>query len=389
MSTVAVAFAVLNTGGSATELGYVLAAGVIPQVLFLLGGGVVADRIGRRPVMLAADVVRCGAYGALAIALFAGTPATWFFVVVSALRGIGDAFFAPALTGLTVELAPADELGNANALFGVADSASRVAGPALAGFLVAIAGARVIIAVDAVSYAISALALSTLRFGRPVRTGNTFVHDLANGFSEFKSRSWLLVTTIQFTFFNLIVWGPFLLLGPVLAKQHLGGARAWGIIMAVYGLGAVFGGILALGRRPRKPVAVAAIATFGYPLPSVAFALGAPTVVIAAAALLAGIGSAGFLTFWYTALQQQVPSGALARVDAFVTVGAYTFGPVAFAAAGPIAAAVGARTVLGVGAVWSIASSMAVFALPAVRSVTWRSSLPDDDESLPAAAGRG
>jgi MFS family permease len=379
MASIAIIFAVLNTGGSASDLGYVMAAGIVPQILLMLSGGVFADRIGRRPVMLGADIVRFGAQGALAATLFAGKPPIWLFIIVSALRGAGDSFFGPALTGLTTEMVETDELGNANALLGMAQSGTSVAGPALAGILVALVGARSVIAIDAGSYLVSAFALSTLRLGRPEPTGNSLIRDLIDGFDEFKSRNWVWVTSVQFALFNLIVWGPFLLLGPVLAKQYLGGARAWGIVMAVYGLGSVFGGLLALGRRPRKPVAVAAIAALGYPLPCAALALHAPIAAVIVAALVAGIGSALFLTFWYTALQQQVPAAALARVDSFVTVGAYAFGPVAFAAAGPIAAAVGSRTVLGVGAIWSIASSLAVLALPAVRSVTWHS-LPADDQ---------
>jgi len=142
MSAVAVPFAVLDSGGSAADLGYVMAARILPQGALVLGGGVLADRIGRRPVMLAADGLRCGAQAALAVALLAGRPQIWLFAVLSALVGTGEAFFEPGLTGLTVEIAPAEELGSANALFGLAQSATGIAGPALAGVLVAVAGRR-------------------------------------------------------------------------------------------------------------------------------------------------------------------------------------------------------------------------------------------------------
>lgn len=381
MASIAIIFAVLNSGGSASTLGLVMAAGIVPQILLMLTGGVFADRIGRRPVMLGADLVRFGAQAVLAATLFGGKPPIWLFIIVSALRGAGDSFFGPALTGLTAEMVETDELGNANALLGVASSGTSVAGPAVAGILVALAGARTVIAIDAGSYLVSAFALSTLRLGRTKPSGKSLIRDLIDGFDEFRSRNWVWITSVQFALFNLIVWGPFLLLGPVLAKQYLDGAGAWGIVMGAYGLGAVLGGLLALGRKPRKPVAVAALASLGYPLPCAALALHAPTAAVTVAALAAGVGSALFLTFWYTALQQQVPAGALARVDSWVTVGAYTFGPVAFASAGPVAAIVGLRTVLGVGAIWSVASSLAVFALPAVRSVTWRSRPAGDPQT--------
>ena len=163
MSALAVSFAVLDGGGTASDLGVVLAAGIVPQVLFMLGGGVLADRIGRRPVMLGADAARCAAQAALAGAVLAGHPALWVFILLAMARGTGDAVFTPALSGLTVELAPPDDLVNANALLSAARSAAVVAGPSLAGVLVALAGPGTVIAIDAGSYAVSVLALASLR----------------------------------------------------------------------------------------------------------------------------------------------------------------------------------------------------------------------------------
>src|SRR6266496_681089 len=125
MSTVALAFAVLDGGGTAADLGYVFAAGVVPQVAFMLGGGVVADRLGRRPVMLAADLVRFAVQAALAAALLTSAPPIWLFVLLEGLLGTGEAFFAPSLTALTPDIAPPARLSDANALLGVAQSAAR------------------------------------------------------------------------------------------------------------------------------------------------------------------------------------------------------------------------------------------------------------------------
>ena len=155
MSTVAIAWAVLDSGASPTGLGLVFAANVVPQVLLLPLAGVIADRLGRRRVMLAADLLRCGAQVSLAVALFAGRPVLWLFVLLAWLGGTGTAFFTPALGALTVQIAPSDQLGNANALYSLAGSATRIAGPAFGGILVALAGPAVVVAVDAASYAAS------------------------------------------------------------------------------------------------------------------------------------------------------------------------------------------------------------------------------------------
>src|ERR1700722_14190388 len=254
MSAVAIAFAVLASGGTATSLGFVFAANIAPMVTVMLGGGVLADRLGRRPVMLTADVARCAAQGALAVTLFLGHPHIWLFVVAAFVVGTGNAFFQPALSALPVQLAPRDQLGNANALFGIVQPAAEVAGPALAGIVIAVGSPAAAIAVDAGSYAASALALAFLSFPRAERgSSRSLLRDLADGWAVFSAHAWLWLQTLQFTLFNLLTWGPYLVLGPVLARDYLGGARAWGAILACYGGGAVIGGLLALGRPPRHP----------------------------------------------------------------------------------------------------------------------------------------
>src|SRR5579872_4140836 len=235
MSSVAIAFAVLGAGGTPAGLGVVFAANIVPVIAFTLGGGAIADRLGRRPVMLAADAVRCAAQGVLAGSLYLGHPRLWLFVAVALAVGTGNAFFQPALAGLPVQLAPRDRLGDANALLAAVQPAAQVAGPALAGMLIAAAGPATVVAVDAASYAASAVALALVRFPPVARVrSRSLLADLADGWAEFRSRAWLWIGTVQFALFNLLTWGPYLVLGPVLAREYLGGARAWGTILASY-----------------------------------------------------------------------------------------------------------------------------------------------------------
>jgi MFS family permease len=400
MSPVAIAWAVLDSGTGATGLGYVFAAGVVPQVLVLPIAGAVADRLGRRPVMLAADVLRCAAQASLAAAVFMGRPALWVFVLLAWLEGTGEAFFMPALDALTVEIAPRDQLGNANALYGLATSATRIAGPALGGVLVALAGPGVVVAADAASYAVSVLALSLLRLpggravggagGRPA-VRRTLWHDMAEGWAEFRSRTWLWVVTVQFAFFNLITWAPWMLLGPVMGRAYLGGSAVWGAIMAVQGAGAIAAGVLSLGRRPKRPMVVATIGTFCYALPDIPMALHASAGWVAAAAFSCGAGSALFGTFCGTAMQQQVPPEMLARVSSLSLFPAYGVGVIGYAIDGPLAAAFGPAAVFGVGAVYGLLSSAVVLALRPVRAVTWQEnggSAGEASASSPPRAGR-
>jgi MFS family permease len=124
MSSVAIAFAVLGNGGTATDLGVVFAANIVPMVGLMLGGGAIADQLGRRPLMLAADVARCAAQCVLAVALQVGHPRLWLFTAAALVVGTGNAFFQPALAGLPVQLAPRGRLGDVNALLAVAEPAA-------------------------------------------------------------------------------------------------------------------------------------------------------------------------------------------------------------------------------------------------------------------------
>ena len=406
MSTVAIAWAVLESGFSTTGLGLVFTANVVSQVVLLPLAGAIADRLGRRRVMLAADVLRCGAQAALATALALGRPALWLFILLAWLGGTGTAFFSPALDALTVEIAPRDQLANANSLYGLAGSATRIAGPALGGILVALAGPAVVVAADAASYAVSVLALSllTLPTAEPGKRGAvpaarpTLWADMAEGWADFRSRTWVWSTTVQFAFFNLITWAPWMLLGPVEGRAYLGGAAVWGAIMAVQGAGAITAGLLCLGRRPGRPMVVATIGTFFYALPDIPMAFHATAPWVAVAAFGCGAGSAVFATFEGTAMQQQIPPERLARVTSLALFPSYGIGVIGYAVDGPLSSAVGPAVVFGVGAVYGLLSSAVMLAIPSVRAVRWRDKDPVAPEpeqtrpraaQLPLLAGRG
>jgi hypothetical protein len=369
-------FAVLDAGHTAADLGFVFAAAVVPQVLVMLGGGVLADRLGRRPVMLVTDASRLAVQGTLAGALFLGSPPVWLFVLLSALLAVGEGFFNPALGGLRAEIAPPGLLPDANALLGVAQSAAAVLGPALAGGLVALANPAVVIALDAGSYGISVLALAQLRV-RPARPPEQSpLRDLTDSWAEFRAQTWLWLTTVQFALFNLFTWAPYLLLGPILAKDYLGGASAWGIISAAYAGGAVLGGLAMIGRRPRRPLVVAVIGTFGFPVPCLLLALHAPGYAVSAGALAAGLGSSVFGTLDNTVMQQRIPAAMLGRVTAVMLTGSFALGSVGYAVIGSVAGVLGPARLLAFAAGYATISSCVVLAAPAIRAVRWQDAAP-------------
>jgi MFS family permease len=393
MSRIALTFAVLDSGGSATELGYVFAANVVPQVLFMVGGGVLADRLGRRPVMLITDASRFAVQGALAASLFAGRPPLWEFVLLAGLLSVGEGFFGPALGGLRADIAPRALLADANALIGVAQGAAAVLGPAIAGALVAVTSPALVIALDAASYGVSVLALASLRIPPADVPVQSPWRDLAESWNVFTSERWLWIVTVQFSLFNLFTWAPYLLLGPILARAYLGGAQAWGIVTAAFAGGSVLGGVFMVGRRrPGRPLLYAAICTVGYPIPCLTLALRAPVYAVAGGALLAGLGGAIAGALESTVQQQRIAPGMLARISAIQLTGSYALGSAAWVVIGPLSGLVGAVPLIAFGAGYAAVSSAVVAALPSIRSVRWQpaaaaAAAPESGPAAEPAAG--
>ena len=274
MVPVALTFAVLQQGRSAEDVGYVLAAETVPLVILLLAGGVIADRLSRRAVMIGSDVARCASELLLAALLLTGSPALWVFMVLAGVIGAGQAFFNPALTGLLPFVVSPGRLQQANALRGVASSTAQIVGPAAAGLIVAAGGAGWAIAIDGATYAVSAVCLARLHLpaqAPPPR--ESFAAQLRTGWTEFRSRTWLWVIVVQFGLFDLLAYAPFMVLGAVIADRTLGGATAWGLILAAQGGGSIVGGLAILRARPRRPLVVATLGTFTFAGPVALLAL--------------------------------------------------------------------------------------------------------------------
>jgi MFS family permease len=368
---VAVSFAVLDLTGSASDLGLVLAARMVPVVLFLLVGGVWADRLPRHLVMLASDVGRGAVQALLAVLLLTGTAELWHLLVLQALYGVAEAFMRPASTGLLPSLVSAGRLQQANALISASVNSAYILGPAIAGVLVATAGAGTAIAIDAATFAASTASLALLRVPPAVARAARlpFFAELREGWREFTSRTWLWATVAVASLFLLAVMAPLMVLGPVVADRELGGAGAWGAIAAAIGLGTLAGSIVAARVRPERPILAFALLLAGPALTAFALATTLPVPVIAALGFVAG-STEGFIeVVWITALQERIPSAALSRVSAYDTLGSFVFMPVGFGVAGPIADTVGLRaTLIGI-AVCAVALPLTLVAVPGVRSV--------------------
>ena len=371
MVPVALTFAVLNQGYGATDVGYVLAAETVPLVGLLLLGGAVADRFSRRASMLGADIVRFCSEGLLAVLLITGAPRLWVFVVLAGVLGAGQAFFNPAMTGLMPEMVSPERLQAANGLRGIASSTGQILGPSVAGVIVASGGAGWAIAIDSATYAFSAACLWRLAIPpRPVSSPSSLMSQLAQGWHEFRSRTWLWVIVAQFATFNALSIAPFMVLGAVIAHDHHGGAPAWGAILSVFGAGSIAGGLIAVRLRVRRPLVVATGGAAVFAVPIALIAVSANTFLVAATAGLAGIGLSIFGTLWETTLQREVPGEALSRVSSYDWLGSVAFVPIGYILVGPLAALLGSGTTLLFAAAWAVVSCAAVLTTGSVRSLT-------------------
>jgi MFS family permease len=375
MVNVALAFAVLDLTGSASELGLVLAARMLPLVGFLLAGGVMADRLPRRTVMIAADLVRVASQGAIAALLIADVAEVWQLAALSAVTGGATAFFNPASTGLMPAVVSAERLQQANALRGLAMAAGQIAGPAVAGVLVASVGAGWALAVDAATFGVSVAFLVRLHVPAMERlVVRSVLADLREGWDTFRSLTWLWTFVAAATIGNFVSAASGVL-GPLVAKESLGGATAWALIVSAVGVGSLAGGVLALHVQPRRPMLMATLPLYLFGAPIAMLALELPAVSIAAVSLLSGAGLMISNTVWETTLQRHVPAEALSRVSSYDWFGSLAFQPLGFAIWGPVAELNGVSTTLWVAFAIQFVTTTALLLVPSIRHL--RSTPPE------------
>ncbi len=345
MLPVAITVAVLQSGHGASGVGYALAAHLAPFAVFVVAGGVLTDRFDPLVMMVGSDVARMVLQGVLAVALWTGDLALWQLLVLLALVGLGSATFQPGVARVVPQLTR--QVQQANAALEVAESVMIMLGPAVAGVLVATTSPSVAFAADAATFGVSALCLLLLRgaggAAAPVR--RSLRHELAEGWREFRGRTWLWATVAAFMLGALTVGGPNQTLGfSTIVVEH--GKAPFGAVMSVFGLGCVLGGLVAARVRPRRPLRTGAVVWVGVVFAPLVVALDLPVPWIAAGYAVSGAAGSFWLVMFHTAVQTHVPVEVLGRVHAYDVAGSLLMAPVGRAVAGPVGEWLGPRTVL-------------------------------------------
>ena len=361
-SLVGVSFAVLYATGSTADLSYVLAAQIAPSLVFTLIGGVIADRVPAQWVIIAGNVMIALGEGTFGVLVLVGHPQLWQMILLETLTGTGMAIFYPASQALVPRLVPGDLMQEASAISRLAMNAGQMGGATIAGLCVAAFGPGWALAVCGVGMLISVPLLLSIRATGSARARDTgLLHDLRDGWSEFRSHTWLWVIVAQFGVVLMAWYGAFQILGPVVAKAHLGGPAAWGAITAADSVGLIVGGIVSLRFTPRRPMLFVVTIGAAIAVAPLALAMLWPLPLVCLASFGLGITIEIMMVQWTVALAKNIPPDKLARVSSYDLLGSVMAMPIGALIAGPLAAAVGvSATQYGAAALIIVASALAL-----------------------------
>ncbi|SEE58516.1 MFS transporter [Jiangella alba] len=371
MLPVAITAAVIRAGYGASGVGYALAALIAPFAALIIFGGVLSDRFGARRLMVLSDAARLCVQAVLALLFLLGTPPLWQILVLLALVGAGSAVFQPGVASVTPLIAR--DVQQANATLRIAESVTAVIGPSLAGLLLVVASPAAVVALDALTFAVSGACLLRLRsvpMG-PAGRGDvpsSFRADLVEGWREFRARTWLWSVIVVYMLWQLAGAGPTMTLGySTLVTEH--GSATFGLVMSALGAGSVLAGLVAMRLRPRYPLRAGALSIILWTLMPLSVALGLPAPVVAACYAVSGAGQAFWIVMFHTSVQTHIPQDVLGRVHAYDAAGSLVMKPVGQAVAGPLAVVVGTVPLLFVSAAMALVTCTLLLAIPAVRDL--------------------
>lgn len=367
---IALAFAVLDLTGSATDIGIVVGARSITNVALLLIGGVLADRLPRALLLQGASLGAAVTAGVLASSVLLGFASIPLLVVLGVVNGAVSAVSFPAAAAMTPLTVPVTVLRQANAVVRMSQNLATIVGASLGGLLAAVAGPGWAIAATAVLFAAESFGYVRVRgvsTGEP-RPPTHPLADLREGWREFSSRTWVWVVVAQFMLINAVFTGTEHVLGPAIADETFGRA-GWGLVLASLTVGALAGGLIAAHWLPRRALGfgTALIAVMALPVLALGVAPRLPVLLITM--FLAGIAIDLFSVAWDVSLQENVPPDRLARVYSYDATGSFVAVPIGQLSIAPIAEQIGTEATLIGGACVIVLATAAALLSRSVRTL--------------------
>ncbi|ADB30001.1 major facilitator superfamily MFS_1 [Kribbella flavida DSM 17836] len=393
---VALAWQVIELGGGPVQLSVVTTAYSIGLVVCVLFGGIAADRLPQRTVIVTADVVRGVVLLVVAGLALGGLLEIWHLAAGAVIIGAGEAFLIPAYTALVPRLLPPDELLAANGLEGtLRPLAQQATGPVIGGLVIAAISPGVAILVAGLTYLFSAACVLAMNLRHepagPAQPDDdaeaapsgirAMGRDLVEGWSYVRRTRWLLASLLFGTVFVLLILGPLEVLLPFAIRDQLGGdAREFGLVMAAFGIGGAVGALLISSRKlPRRYLTVMTLMWGLGSVPFVVLGFAEDLWLMAAGAAIVGATGSAAMVIWGTLLQRRVPDhlrGRIASLDFFVSL---LLMPVSMALAGPAGSLFGVTAVFVVAGVGPALVSFLVIWFGRMRSDELANPLDQED----------
>jgi MFS family permease len=370
-TSLALAFGILGLPGhdNAATLGLVFAAASTGTVLFLLVGGVLADRTRRDRLIMGSDLLS-GLSVAMTATLFATHHANGLnLALLSFVSGGAGAVRSPALTGLLPSILEDTQLQAGNALLRLSNNIASLVGPAIAAVVVATAGVPAALYIDAASFIVSIAFVSGINLSSPIPSGFSMLTDLRHGWKAFIANQWVWVVVAGFMVYNAASAGVFSVLGPIVMKSHFDGARGWAVVTTTMAIGSIIGAGISIRLRPRRPMLVGIAAVSPLVVFILALAQPLPLILISIFGLAYAVGSDIFGVQWESGLQRHIESHLISRVSSYDWMGSLLATPIGLSVTGLLASHLGVETTIIGAAGLCGASLFAMLATPSVRAM--------------------
>ncbi len=384
MAGVALTFAVLDLTDSASALGQVLAARTIPMVVFLLFGGVVADRFPRTLVLQLSNLLSAATQGVVAYLVISGNADLWMIITLEAVNGTVSAISFPAMASMVPQLVRREQLQAANALLSLSRGTLTIVGPTVGALLVVTVGPGWALAADALTWLLAAAFLLPMRIPPrpPAQSRSSTVRDLREGWSFFVATTWLWVVVLAFSVLNAIHTGAWFTLGPAIAKSTIG-EQGWGLVLSAESVGLLAMTVVLLRLDLRRPLVAGMLGCSLMAVPLVVLGAAPHLGVLLVAAFVAGAGIELFSIGWNLAMQENIDDRMLSRAYSYDALGSFVAMPVGQLLYGPLGDTFGYRDVLVASGIVYFLVAVATLASPSVRGLTSSRALhPVSEESV-------
>ncbi|CAB4540829.1 unannotated protein [freshwater metagenome] len=372
LSPIALAYGVLSLpGADGSDLSIVMGARYLPLIIFMLFGGVFADRFQRNRIVGGSDIIGSALVAVSAISLIAGFSSILLLAIMGALFGFLNALWWPAMSGVLPEILPKEKLQEGNAIIGLMSNIGVVFGTLLGGVIVTLTSPGWALLIDGLTFFIAGIIVWNLKLDAKSRIESPgILDDLRVGWREFISRSWLVTMVIAFAFINMAFDSMITILGPLNFSDPETGPRDWSYNLAGLTIGMMIGGIIVLKFKFKHPLFVSMILVAISGVWDFALAFDLSLAISIAAGIFSGIAVEIFMVNWSTSMQAHIPEESFSRVNAYDSLGSYGFAPLGIIIAGPLAEAFSVNSILFATGSITLLASVVALSVKSVRTLS-------------------